>query len=356
MAGHVILDTAGMFHERLFDHFDKECKTARDERKIHSRHAAEAQPRNLRSKQLRGDQRVERLRAYLENGFVDPQGKRIVRSREQRQLHEVYIRTCLPKLYEGEWEDNQERILAQYGITKLQQESLVVMPRRSGKTWSMAMFCAAMLIVCSDIEISVFATGQRTASKLLKLMTKMMTSLLAYVGDDQFKIVQQNKEAVILLGPDKTERTCGCYPGSVTVRFCCCLFVGKNSCARIEEGTYVLIFLLFPGGQRYDHLHSHVLKVDGGVFGKANAFKALGNRKVDAFDDHVHAFLQGDASVVDSFLLSSHATHVHEHVHVLSWRHWDVGKGDGQAVDQQEPGKDRFVDRQVHQFRSPIAS
>lgn len=104
-----------------------------------------------------------------------------------------------------------------FGITKLQQESLVVMPRRSGKTWSMAMFCAAMLIVCSDIEISVFATGQRTASKLLKLMTKMMSRLLAFVGDDDFKIIQQNKESVILQGPDKTERICGCYPGSVTV-------------------------------------------------------------------------------------------------------------------------------------------
>ncbi len=37
----------------------------------------------------------------------------------------------------------------QFGLTKLQQEALVVMPRRSGKTWSMAMYCAAMLVVCS---------------------------------------------------------------------------------------------------------------------------------------------------------------------------------------------------------------
>jgi hypothetical protein len=111
----------------------------------------------------------------------------------------------------------QERILHQYGISKLQQESLVVMPRRSGKTWSMAMFCAAMLLVCSDIEISVFATGQRTASKLLKLMTKMLKSAVEFIGGDSFKFLQQNKEAVVLLGPDKTERTCGCYPGSVTV-------------------------------------------------------------------------------------------------------------------------------------------
>jgi hypothetical protein len=37
----------------------------------------------------------------------------------------------------------------------------------------MAMFCAAMLLVCPDIEISVFATGQRIAGKLLKLISKV---------------------------------------------------------------------------------------------------------------------------------------------------------------------------------------
>lgn len=238
--GHVVLDTPGMVYERSFAYFDDVCKKKREARNVEARHKIEALPRGIESKGLQGDKRVESLRYLLENGFVDDQAKRIIRSREQRQLHEVstpkllhvfivhsdttqvYIRSCLPKLYQNEWEDSQERILNMFGIDKLQQEALVVMPRRSGKTWSMAMFCAAMLIVCSDIEISVFATGQRTASKLLKLMTKMMGRLLEFINDDDFKIIQQNKESVILLGPDKTERICGCYPGSVTVSVCVC--------------------------------------------------------------------------------------------------------------------------------------
>jgi len=88
---------------------------------------------------------------------------------------------------QDEWEDNRERILKQYGVEEFQQETLVVMPRRAGKTWSMAMFCAAMLLVCPDIEISVFATGQRTAGKLLKLIVKMLRRLISYVGDTEFK-------------------------------------------------------------------------------------------------------------------------------------------------------------------------
>lgn len=216
--GHVVLDTTGMVYDRTFAYFEDKCKKKKEERKVRARHEIAALPRSIKSQGFQGDKRVERLRNLLEHGFKDEQHKTIIRSREQRQLHEVYIRTCLPKLYLTEWEDNQERILLQYGITKLQQESLVVMPRRSGKTWSMAMFCAAMLIVCGDIEISVFATGQRTASKLLKLMTKMLKSVLEYIGGDDYKILQSNKEAIVILGPDKSERTCGCYPGSVTVR------------------------------------------------------------------------------------------------------------------------------------------
>jgi len=215
--GHVVLDTDGMVYDRTFAYFEEICKQKKEERRIVSLNELASLPRSTKARNFEGDKRVERLRHLLEFGFTDDQGKRIIRSREQRQLHEAYIRTCLPKIYQGEWEDNQERILNQYGLKKLQQEALVIMPRRAGKTWSMAMFCAAMLVVCSDIEISVFATGQRTASKLLKLMSKMLKRVLDYVGDDGFKILQQNKENVTILGPDKTERVCGCYPGSVTV-------------------------------------------------------------------------------------------------------------------------------------------
>ncbi len=147
----------------------------------------------------------------------------MVRSKEQRNLHEIYIRSCLAKLYEDEWDDNRERILHQFGVEEFQQETLVIMPRRAGKTWSMAMFCAVMLVVAPQIEISVFATGQRTAGKLLKLISKMLRRVIEYVGVDEFKWVQENEQIIVLNGPDNTSRTCGCYPGTVRVRACMCV-------------------------------------------------------------------------------------------------------------------------------------
>jgi hypothetical protein len=213
----VVLDTTAMVYDRVFAYYDSLCQEKRKERQVYSRAAAAGLPRATRATGLNGDKKVERLRYLLENGFSDERGKPIVRSREQRQLHETYIRTCLAKLYQDEWEENRERILAYHGVKEFQQETLVVMPRRSGKTWSMAMFCVAMLVVCPDIEISVFATVQRTAGKLLKLIVKMLRRLREFMGDNDFKVVKENEEVIVLLGPDKTERTCACYPGSARV-------------------------------------------------------------------------------------------------------------------------------------------
>jgi hypothetical protein len=216
----VVLDTPAMVYDRVFAYYDVLCQEKRKQRQIYSRSASAGLPKATSATGLSGDKKVERLRYLLENGFSDDRGKPIVRSREQRKLHEIYIRTCLAKLYQDEWEDNRERILAHYGIEEFQQETLVVMPRRAGKTWSMAMFCAAMLIICPDIEISVFATGQRTAGKLLKLIVKMLRRLRDFVGENDFKFLQENEQVIVLLGPDKTQRTCGCYPGSVRVCGC----------------------------------------------------------------------------------------------------------------------------------------
>lgn len=165
----VVLDSAGMLYGGILSYFTEKCAEQKERRKVEARHRTGLSRKRDGGNELQGDKRIEQIRYLLENGFSDDQGKRIIRSREQRMIHEVYIRTSIPKIFQTEWEDNQERIMLKYGIEKLQQETFVVMPRRSGKTWSMAMYCAVMLVVCSDIEISIFATGQRTAGKLVKV-------------------------------------------------------------------------------------------------------------------------------------------------------------------------------------------
>jgi hypothetical protein len=180
----VVLDSAGMLYGGILSYFTEKCAEQKERRKVEARHKTGLCRKRDGGNELQGDKRIEQIRYLLENGFSDDQGKRIIRSREQRMIHEVYIRTSIPKIFQNEWEDNQERIMLKYGIQKLQQETFVVMPRRSGKTWSMAMYCAVMLVVCSDIEISIFATGQRTAGKLLKVKEPFLFPP-RFVGDSK---------------------------------------------------------------------------------------------------------------------------------------------------------------------------
>lgn len=98
--GHVVLDSTGMLYDRILAYWTAECQKKKDERLVHGRYTTGLRPRADNDKGFEGDRRVDRLRYYLENGFVDDQGKRIIRSKEQRLIHETYIRTCLPKIYQ----------------------------------------------------------------------------------------------------------------------------------------------------------------------------------------------------------------------------------------------------------------
>jgi len=88
-----------MVYDRVAAYYDVLCDEKRKERRIVSRSTAAGLPRK-KGVRLGGDNKVERLRHLLEHGFSDDRGKLIVRSREQRNLHEIYIRTCLAKLYQ----------------------------------------------------------------------------------------------------------------------------------------------------------------------------------------------------------------------------------------------------------------
>lgn len=47
----------------------------------------------------------------------------------------------------------------------------------------------------------------------------MLTKLIAFVGGTEYRFLQRNQEGLLIIGPDGTERKCGCYPGSAPVSF-----------------------------------------------------------------------------------------------------------------------------------------
>jgi hypothetical protein len=90
--GQVVLDTTAMIYDRVFAYYDVLATKESTERRLFTRHAAVRQPKGTGAKGLSGDKKVERLRHLLEHGFSDDRGRAIVRSKEQRELHETYIK------------------------------------------------------------------------------------------------------------------------------------------------------------------------------------------------------------------------------------------------------------------------
>jgi hypothetical protein len=210
----IVLDSVSMAHQSVLDYYLQQeaiKKTQLAPKKRHKRVRAQ----KIGDGVLKGSIRIDRIRSLLNDAFVDDLGKPIRRSEPQHTVHEAYIRACLPKIYDEEWDDNREAIMQKFEINRLQMWVLVVMARREGKTWGMAMFIAAMILSIPDTEISIFATCKRTAGKLLKVFHKFLMKAIAHLGDEEWVIVSKNAEQIIVMGPDGTERIIGCYPASV---------------------------------------------------------------------------------------------------------------------------------------------
>lgn len=123
-----------------------------------------------RSSESTGDDRLAKLRKALDSFGV-------VRSKDQKHFHNEMIRAVLPQIYNTDLEANVERLLAENNWADIQQQLMIVTPRRWGKTWSVAMFVAAFAYACGGTEQSIFSTGRRASQKLLELVYKFLCKL-----------------------------------------------------------------------------------------------------------------------------------------------------------------------------------
>lgn len=199
-------DMTRLLHTPVMQHFDQEL--ARIERAYGDAFFGTGDTAELSgaSKRVTGDMIVQNIQKQLDSFGL-------VREEHQRQFHDMFIESCLPKIYYREWSNNYERIMRRFGLTKLQQESLIVCPRRYGKTYSVGMFCAAYLMNVPNCEIALFSTGKRTAGKLMALIL----SFLDMIPGFRDKIETKNQELLVLDFGVGDKRKLNCYPGSVGV-------------------------------------------------------------------------------------------------------------------------------------------
>lgn len=126
-------------------------------------HAASADPSASFGVELRceGDERLRRVQEMLDAFWVE-------RHDTQKLWHWHIIAACLPHIYKRDWSRARNRVLKSMGIDRLRSEVLVMTSRRAGKTWSIAMFVASVLLCVPGLRVVVISTGGRASGKLMK--------------------------------------------------------------------------------------------------------------------------------------------------------------------------------------------
>ncbi len=138
-----------------------------------------------------GDKRVAMIHKTLDSYGTT---KRAV---HQRLFHDKFLISCLPRIYGDEWQWSRVRVLEKHGLTKIDHETMVITPRRFGKTWAVTMFVAAVLLCCAGILISVLSTGARASTSLKETTVKFIEKSTCHHGKD--RILRSGKELLQLV-------------------------------------------------------------------------------------------------------------------------------------------------------------
>ena len=85
----------------------------------------------------------------------------------QKRFHNAMITSMLPNIYGTDFHANKERIKKKFNITgDIKQEVMILSARKIEKTWTVAMFVAALLITIPKISIVVFSMASRTSKQM----------------------------------------------------------------------------------------------------------------------------------------------------------------------------------------------
>jgi len=210
----MILDTAKILHEPLVEFWTNEVVIFKTTRKhgLKSRFQRACAASNINN--ARGDILLGKVQDLFHNGMG------IKWSEVQLRIFRAFIDACLPKIYGEEWEEVKQRVLSQRGLDCLQQETLVNMARRNGKTFVTSGTAAALFLIIPNLSVAVFSTGERAAKMLMTATLEKIEAafdLGTHVNREGYGLMSKNKEMLVYKHPLGGKQVLGCYPGSVKV-------------------------------------------------------------------------------------------------------------------------------------------
>ena len=200
-----VIDTASLLHDPLIEYWREKSTRSIP---ICTRFESAV---NGPLKQSGGDAII----VDLQNTFFDGFG--IEWSPVQSSIFQSLVDSLLPRIYLKEWEDVKGRVMAQRGLDRLHQETLVNMARRNGKTWIVSGAAAALFLTVPNISIAVFSVGKRQAGMFMTSAVEKLELAFSRGRGKGFRLIQKNQEMIIYEHPLGGKQILGCYPGSTKV-------------------------------------------------------------------------------------------------------------------------------------------
>lgn len=209
------IDTRAWLHVPQQDHYHEEYMNYINKRKHNMKDRFTRAEHHENTGKSTGDERLARVEDIFHNGFG------IQWSSTQADIFNVLIDCCLPIIYGDEWEFVKLRVMKQRGLTSAQQEALVNMARRNGKTMVVSGAAAALWLAIPGINIAVFSAAKRQAGMFMTATVDKIQKaweLGTHVKAQEFQKIQENQESFIYEHHLGGKQILGCFPGSVRVR------------------------------------------------------------------------------------------------------------------------------------------
>mgnify|MGYP001289592586 CR=1 FL=1 len=159
-----------------------------------------------------GDSRLAALRGALAHLDI-----KYCRSKHQRLFHDAFIASCIRNIYRDEYSSCYLRILEENNWSECRQEVFICCPRRFGKTFAVAMYCAAYAMTQDEQRICIFSPSRRQSKMLLDQIKKFVCEY----ENAKDLIIKFNQEELWLQGPGGANdiRVICSYPSKVSVHF-----------------------------------------------------------------------------------------------------------------------------------------
>jgi hypothetical protein len=97
---------------------------------------------------------------------------------KQREIADLFVRCCMPTIVTpSEWIANRDVFLKMIGLTDTCNFGAVLCARQNGKSWTIAVCCAAVMLACEDVEIACYASKQAQAAVIQNYVVQIIKTM-----------------------------------------------------------------------------------------------------------------------------------------------------------------------------------